>query len=239
MHAINLIIKPDFFSSWPSASHRLQLDNAGHYDPFWDELFKEINKSYLSISTHVCNPSLNERFYREGISDVSIRDKAFKQCMLNRNHLKVLMDAGKVENLILAGSWNHYYASEPKIIDDLEEVSLYAAEIGINVFIMASPVMYTKNITSLFESCILNNNCVPYDEFRFDYDYNHEVLDIIKNFSKLNDGITFIEREDIFNSDDSYEFYGFRAPYSLDGGHISTRASKEAFLKFRTSEKYN
>jgi peptidoglycan/LPS O-acetylase OafA/YrhL len=82
-------------STSPSQTTVLFGDSyAGHYDPFWDELFKEINKSYLSISTHVCNPSLNKRFDREGISDVSIRSKAFEQCMLNRNYLKVLMDSG-------------------------------------------------------------------------------------------------------------------------------------------------
>lgn len=204
---------------------------AGHYEPFWDSLLKEQKLSLNSITTGWCSPSFTDRFI--GLEE---EQNAFAQCIVNRRFIQKNMK--NYDTVILAGLWETVYSQG--YMDDVYEVVDYASELGLNVIIMASPTSFGFNVTKYFKTAIFNGvldlNMPPIIKNSDDtaIKANH----LLYELSQKRNNVSFISRDDLFDSSNMYIKNGIELPYSYDGLHISVEGSLESALYFSQTEDY-
>ena len=201
---------------------------AGDNEPFWDDIFKEKGQTLKSITTNWCFPSLNKDL------PVPNTHKAYEQCLLNRRYLKTNMF--KYKNLIFAGSWGDVY--KHRLLQDVEETLRVAADLGINVVIMAAPTRYKKNpLQGFYRSAYFG---VPFKMGRL---VKADILTRAANqhlerIANKYDNVHFLKRSMLFSSTDTLVLNGIEIPYSLDGVHISMLGAKHSAIHFRDSKQY-
>lgn len=203
---------------------------AGTYDPLLDEVYKENNRSYDSVSTNWCFPSLDENF--TGPKTHS----SYQQCLLNRKYLKSVIDTKKYKNIIFAGSWNS--VDKDGFMQSSMDMMLEAQKQGINVFIMPTPLRYKKDPTSKYFEQVYKQHTVNLQRYISDKTENNQVNDTLQAFANQHKGIYFIKRDDIFNKDGLFDYNGVKVPYTLDGRHMSLLGSLKAKDVFVNSEEY-
>lgn len=189
---------------------------AGHYDPFFDIVFKENNASFQSISTNWCSPIFGAYF--SGPKN----HPAYTQCLINREYVE--SNIGRYQNLILAGSWAGLLQS--RRLNNVGAVIDAATKNGVNVFIMAAPRRYSKNpLKSYFYSVYLD---VPFVMSSYDLDsdlYTFQANAYLRKLATNYKNVTFIERDAIFSDSDTFNYKSHKIPFTLDGGHISMLGS--------------
>ncbi|TWX52493.1 acyltransferase family protein [Colwellia hornerae] len=202
---------------------------AGHYDPFFDDVFKANNASFQSIVTSWCNASFTDNFVP------SKTHAAYKQCLMNRKYLKD--NIHKYKNIILAGSWDSVLGKG--FFKDIEQVIDKSAKLGINVFIMAAPYRYQKNpLKEFYESIYLG------DSFDINTMVGNDILMtkanlLLKKLSEKYVNVYFIDRSLLYETKNTFDVNGMTVPYSLDGAHISILGSKYSAKYFMGQDKYN
>lgn len=202
---------------------------AGHYEPFLNDVFEKNEQSFQSITTNYCIASFNDNY--TGLTS----HIAYEQCLINRQYLKD--NLGKYKNIIFAGSWDSALAKDQ--LDDFKLVVEKAANLGINVFIIAAPHRYSKNpLIDFYRSLYFNREyfiSIPDDADKKVRFANAQLND----FSKRFENVYFFERELLFNDSDTFSVNGVNVPYSLDGGHLSVLGSKQAAKKFMGDQRYD
>lgn len=201
---------------------------AGQYDPFIDKIGKKVGFAVDSVSTNWCFPSLTDSF-----NGPKTRI-AYKQCLLNRKYLKE--NITKYDFIILSGIWSELYEKGYK--QDVINVIEYAKSKNVKVYVIDSPTQYDVNVFANFMIAGMNNFPFNLKEIPQNNDVNRKKMAEI--FYKMhNDSIiTFIPRDDVFNSTDTYSYKGIEVPYSLDGYHISIDGALMAARKFIESGVY-
>ncbi|HDL8194453.1 TPA: hypothetical protein PXQ58_003699, partial [Yersinia enterocolitica] len=121
---------------------------------------------------------------------------------------------------------------------DVINVIEYAKSKNVKVYVIDSPTQYDVNVFANFMIAGMNNFPFNLKEIPQNNDVNRKKMAEI--FYKMhNDSIiTFIPRDDIFNSTDTYSYKGIEVPYSLDGYHISIDGALMAARKFIESGVY-
>lgn len=190
---------------------------AGHYEPFWDEIFKGNSHAITSISTNWCHPSLTNNFPGPNSSP------AFQQCLINRKF--VVDNISNYKTIIVAGSWRNLYLSGH--FDEVIDFISFAEKHQVNVIIMPSPTIYDTNVLKRFESSLFNS------KFQFQLDNMPkskdklavEVNELLFNYASTRSHVFYLRRSEIFNNSGSFNQDGVIIPYSLDGAHISLKGS--------------
>jgi peptidoglycan/LPS O-acetylase OafA/YrhL len=199
---------------------------AGHNEPLFNLIFKEIKRPIQSITTNWCIASFEKNFTGPK------SHKAYEQCLLNRKFLKDNMH--KYKNLILAGSWDS--ALQQDKLESFMKVVKTAANMNIKVFIMAAPTRFSN---------------IPLDSFRYhlyglDYFAQKNILTdklqqsahlILASLAAQHKNVYFIDRSLLFESNDHFNIDGYSVPYSLDGSHISILGSIHSGKHFMASKK--
>ncbi|WP_201615703.1 acyltransferase family protein [Psychrobacter urativorans] len=195
---------------------------AGHNEPFFDEVFKANGASFQSITTNWCIPSFSERY--TGVKTNS----AYDQCLLNRRYLENNMDDYK--NIIFAGSWD-----TPLILgqlEDFKQVVDKAANLDKNIFIMAAPYRYQKNLLAELKKSIYFG--LPFNIDAIDgkdtvvAKANRELKALAEKYSN----VYYIDRSLLYEESNTFDVGEVTVPYSLDGGHISILGSKYSAKHF-------
>jgi len=203
----------------------------GHFDPFWDEIFKVNKQSLTSITTNWCHPSLTDSF--PGPKS----NPAFEQCLINRKF--VVNNISHYKNIIIAGSWRNLYTDG--YFKEVLDFITFAAKSGTNVIIMPSPTIYDTNVLKRFESSLFNSN------FNFDLtempkskdELAIQVNSLLSEYASNYSNVFYLKRSDIFATSDSFMIDGITIPYSLDGGHITLDGSINSAKYFmKNSAKY-
>ncbi|WP_201582658.1 acyltransferase family protein [Psychrobacter jeotgali] len=201
---------------------------AGHLEPFFDEVFKDNNASFQSIVTNWCMPSLSENYTGPK------SDSAYDQCLLNRAYLKENMSNYK--NIIFAGSWDG--ALNLGYFEDIEQVVDEAAELDINVFIMAAPHRYMKSpLQSFYRSMYFQK------PFNMSNIQENDVLvtDANTRLERLSENyanVYYLDRSLLYRDTNTFNIEDYTIPYSFDGGHISVLGSKYAAKHFMNQQDY-
>lgn len=202
--------------------------HAGHYEPFWDEIFKANNASLQVVSTNWCTPSITGNFAGP------TSHTSYQQCLLNREYLSKNMQTYR--NIIFAGAWDS--ALVVKQFDDVEQVIEIAALAGINVFIMASPYRYVKSpLVAKYRSQYFNYP-LNLDKIAGDEEFMSLAHSRLQALSAKYQNVNFIEREQMFNINNMFELNGVKTPYHLDDEHISLIGSKNAARYFMQHDEY-
>ncbi|MDN3652663.1 acyltransferase family protein [Thalassotalea ponticola] len=217
----------DKSSDTPIVSTLLFGDSyAGHNEPFWDEIFKFRQESFQSISTNWCIASFSNNYTGP------ISSHSYQQCLLNRKYLHENMH--KYKNIIFAGAWGG--ALEQNQLDDFKAVAKKAAEMDINIIIMAAPISYKQNPLKLFWVDVYAKvgfelqNVLTNDTLTAQA--NHELAILAKEYSN----VKFLYRDYLFNDDNTFDVNGISVPYSLDRAHISLLGSKKSAEYFMSQE---
>ncbi|MDG1122943.1 MAG: acyltransferase family protein [Glaciecola sp.] len=201
---------------------------AGHYEPFFDELFSAQNHLVQVISTNWCTPSLTDN-YTGPKTHI-----AYRQCLLNRAYLKQHMQ--QYNNLIIAGAWDDaLYLGQ---LEDVKQVIASAASMQINVFIMPAPHRYKQNPLSYFYRRFYFNQ--PFDINELD---DNDTLTTAANIrlSEIADqypNVSFIKRSWLFTNNNTFTINEVAIPYSLDGKHISILGAKQSAKFFMEQTHY-
>lgn len=201
---------------------------AGHVEPFFDEVFKANHKSFQSITTNWCIASFTDNFTGPK------SHLAYKQCLINRRYLKANMH--KYKNIIFAGAWS---ALSTKQLDDFELVIKQAAKMKINVFIMAAPYKYTQNPLNFFYRSVYFKHPFEINEILSNDVLMTKANVSLKEFSNNYTNAHFINRELLYNKENTFEINNLTLPYSLDGAHISILGSKYSAKHFMNKDEYS
>ncbi|MGI2040119.1 acyltransferase family protein [Shewanella frigidimarina] len=212
----------------PSSSLLFGDSYAGHNEPFLDEIFKNNKQSLQSIVTNWCFPSTTTRYTGP------ITHSAYKQCLLNREYLNENMQNYK--NIIFAASWDSVLRQG--LFDDVESVIDRAANLGINVFVIAGPYRFSKNpLSKFYRSVYFNQN--------FDIssiEGNDELMTTanmrLKTLSEKYKNVHFWGRDILYERKNVFSIGALTVPYSLDGGHISLIGSKYSAKYFMQDSGY-
>jgi hypothetical protein len=204
---------------------------AGHYDPFVDEVAKKNGVSINSISTNWCFPSLSDSFTGPK------SHKSYQQCLLNR---KYLMDnLSSYEFVVLSGHWSSVFTQGYQ--HEVIELIRYAKSIGVKVYIMASPTQYDVNVYNRFMRSQWHGSKFNIEKYSTHADAAAKKMHSIFTSLDIKGVVTFIPRNEIFDTSDTYTIDGIKVPYSLDGGHISREGALKAadqFIKNEFNKKY-
>ena len=204
---------------------------AGHYDPFLDEKKKKNGVSINSISTNWCFPSLSDSFTGPK------SHKSYQQCLLNR---KYLMDnLSSYEFVVLSGRWSSVFTQGYQ--HEVIELIRYAKSIGVKVYIMASPTQYDVNVYNRFMFSQWNGSKFNIEKYSTHADAAAKKMHSIFTSLDIKGVVTFIPRNEIFDTSDTYTIDGIKVPYSLEGVHISREGALKAadqFIKNGFNKKY-
>jgi len=203
---------------------------AGHNDPFWNEIFIKLDKTYQSVSTNWCTPSFTKNFTGPKSHN------SYQQCLLNRDFLKKSISENKYKNIIFASSWNAVL--HKGFIDDFLEVVSEATKQGIKVFVVATPTSYIRNPIQLLQRSIYLHK--PFDLSRYEREYqsNNYVNDLLSKKLKKYPNVYFIDRKMMFEKNNTFLFKTLDIPYSIDGKHISLIGATNAANYFINSPNY-
>lgn len=201
---------------------------AGHNEPFFDELFKANNSSFQSVVTNWCTPSLSDDFAGPKTQ------KAYKQCLLNRNYL--VHNLTNYKNIIFSVQWQNIKTN--KQFNNFEVIVARASSQGVNVIIMAAPKQYKKNQLEEFKKSIYFNK-----NFHIDYDasFDKSMQKANLRMKRLADkykNVYFIDRSYLYESNDTFHIDEMDIPYTYDGGHISMLGSKQSAKYFMSHPDY-
>lgn len=211
-------------------SHTLLFGDsyAGHNEPFFDEIFKVENASFQSVVTNWCTPSLSDDFAGPKTNP------AYEQCLINRKYL--IENLSNYKNIIFSGQWRNLKTD--KQLHDFEEIIAEASSLGVNVIIMAGPKTYGHNPLEDFKKSIYFHKKfhINYDD---KFDKQMQVANLkLKDLADKYKHVYFIDRNYLYESNDTFDFKGMTVPYSYDGGHISILGSKQSAKYFMEHPEY-
>lgn len=201
---------------------------AGHNEPFFDEVFKVNRKSFKAVTTNWCIASFTSN-YTGPKTHI-----AYEQCLINRTYLKKNMH--KYKNIIFSGSWGS--ALSKNQLDDLMAVIDIAANMNINVFIMAAPYRYEQNPLNLFYRSVYFNQKFDIDIVRGRDSLMEEANNSLKFFSNDYTNVHFLSRSLLYSKNNLFRVGSFSIPYSFDGQHLSILGAKYSAKNFMKQRSY-
>ncbi|BBP45275.1 hypothetical protein THMIRHAS_06480 [Thiosulfatimonas sediminis] len=197
---------------------------AGHYDPFWDVIGKELDLNIHSVSSNWCFPSTEESFTGR------IPSRAFSQCLFIRQWLSEQIN--NTDILILSA--DYVDVANKGYLNEIFRLAELFAKNGTKVVIMPSPKIYDQNILKQFiRGKVFYEK--PSEQVVFSKK-DQSAIEINKKLSHLakgNNNIFFIERSMLFNGKD---FANEELPFSYDGGHISIYGAIKASEIFKAND---
>lgn len=203
---------------------------AGQYEPFWDELGKQVDLSIHAVSTNWCYPTLTQEFTGSQTS------RAYQQCLENRKFLQENMH--RYDILILSGYWRQILLQE-KMTGVLDLVTHAAGRMPL-IVIMGSPVVFDENINIRQQLANIYGRSYSVDDIARSSDVAAVTADKILN--DLTDGlenVVVFSRDDLFGRGSAARLATNGQPYSWDGYHISILGSRRAFENFLLSDKFS
>jgi hypothetical protein len=201
---------------------------AGHNEPFFDLVFKANKVSLQSITTNWCTPSLTGRFIG------TKTHTSYEQCMLNRKYLKE--NILQYKNIILGGCWG--CEINKGRIEEVESLVEYAANLGVNVFIIAAPYKFKENPLPKFYKALYGGLHFQTNKILGDDSMMSKGNKRLNNYSNRFSNVHFIDRTLLYSQDNSFNMNGIQVPYSLDGGHISILGAQESAKYFMSKKEY-
>lgn len=202
--------------------------HAGHYEPFWHEIFRQNKASLQVVSTNWCAPSLADSF------PGPTTHISYQQCLLNKAFVK--NNLMNFETLILAGAWGSVLE-----LHQLEHTIAFiekAATAGKNVIIMASPYQYAKSPLITFYRTQYFGYELDMTKIKGHDDTVSAANKQLKDIAEKSEQVHFIERTAMFSSDGTFNVDDLNIPYSLDDEHISMIGSKNAAQYFLQQPQY-
>ena len=193
--------------------------HAGHYEPFWDIVGKELGVQVHTLTTNWCYPSLTENFTWH--SDTP----AYAQCLKNRQYL--LEHLSDYDFIILAGNWGQI-ESQGKLLE-VTEVIRKIVDNDISVLVMDTPVQLDRN-------SVLRNIYTGHRVRVLESDVHTR-----KSFQNLQSDLIGFEKVFFVTRELLYDTEEARGPslyteddlsYSLDGNHMSIYGSRKLAERF-------
>lgn len=204
---------------------------AGQYEPFLDQLFKEVGKGFQSKTTNWCYPSLSNNFTGPK------SHPSYEHCLKNRE--LVSRNISSYETIIIAGMWLNIY--NEGYFDDVILFIDYALENGASVIILPSPKVYKTNIAKRYQSSLFSS-LFSFNTDGYTSQEDKKLIDLhaaFETISASNSEVIFVRRLDLFNESGVFYINDFPVPYSLDSAHISKIGSLNLLPKFRASDRYS
>ncbi len=205
---------------------------AGMYDPLLNQLFKDNNVSYNSVSTNWCSPILGQNFVGPKTHI------AYQQCLINRKYLRDVLDSKAYKNIIISDIWNVVETDE--FVDDVEDFVKEASDKGINVIIMPLPKAYSQNPIPLYYRELLGNKNIDLSSLAVDAERDMPITKRLASLSVKYKNVYFVPNESVFNENGLFNLdgKGISVPYTLDGGHISLIGASNTTEHFEQSSYY-
>ena len=201
---------------------------AGHLEPLLNEVFKNNEMSFQSVTTNWCNASFADDFVGKK------SEPSYKQCILNRKFLYDSIISHRFKNIIFSGLWSA--TINKGYLNNFENVVSLAAKNNINIYIFAMPEHYIKNPIPYFYKSIYSSNDFQLTQYQTDVagKANKE----IKNIANKYKNVFFISQSDMFNDTGMFKYRNITVPYTYDGSHISLLGSLSAFVHFKSTVDY-
>ena len=187
---------------------------AGHWEPFWDKVGKEIGFSVHSVTTNFCFPSITDNF------TTSKDRRSFEQCIFNRNFVQTHL--AEYDVVVIAGAWHNVEAMS--YFQDVISFVIYILDkTQANIIIMPSPPSVTNN--SIDRSLFTGHVMLLSDKKKQDLINKFQAR--MKTLASSNTRIKLLEADmlfgNYFNSNGMLTIDNL--PYGLDGAHISIYGS--------------
>ncbi|MCP1367126.1 acyltransferase, partial [Halomonas sp. BBD48] len=201
---------------------------AGHYEPFWDRIGKEVSAEINSVTTNWCYPSADEVIYGDSSS------RSYDQCLINRKYF--LDNASSYDFVVLSGSWWKIDLADQ--MKGVYDAISYAASQAKLVVVMAAPTYFDVNIRDMYARSVM---------FDMDFDVNRfsrvedagaaKVNQEIKNYANQFLNVLYIDRSSLFHVNGvPSAVTEENIPYNYDqNGHISIYGSLMAADSFKKS----
>jgi hypothetical protein len=143
------------------------------------------------------------------------------------------------EFVVLSGHWSSVFTQGYQ--HEVIELIRYAKSIGVKVYIMASPTQYDVNVYNRFMFSQWNGSKFNIEKYSTHADAAAKKMHSIFTSLDIKGVVTFIPRNEIFDTSDTYTIDGIKVPYSLEGAHISREGALKAadqFIKNGFNKKY-
>ncbi|BFM05544.1 hypothetical protein GCM10025791_17530 [Halioxenophilus aromaticivorans] len=202
----------------------------GQYDPFLNNLFKDLGVRVQSVSTNWCFPSFEDDFTGPETHP------SYEQCLVNRRFLRQIIDGRKIDKLFLAGSWNSVYKAG--YIGQVAELIKEASSVGVSVVVLPAPQPYTSQAIAGYQKYILESNNESFDITEFEKLLADVGGDALSAQVGTTSNVTFINREDLFAGSGVFRKGGILVPYTLDGSHISLVGAEAIYSHFSRTKTY-
>jgi peptidoglycan/LPS O-acetylase OafA/YrhL len=199
---------------------------AGQFEPFWKVLGSKHGMSITSATTNWCHPSLDEAF----IGNQESPAKA--QCLYNRKFLAA--HAQEYDYVILGGMWADVYNKNQ--IQGVKDLLAYLSTHAKHVIIMPSPLLRDADVGQAYKKSILFSQPFDISSIGHSRDAIARTADqALSDEASRYKNMVFIERRHLFEAAEEEDRLNVQPPTSLDGNHISARASRLAAERFMLS----
>ncbi len=200
---------------------------AGQYEPFWDDVGREMGLGIRAITTNWCFPSQGEDFTGPRGS------RAFAQCLSNRELL--LRTAANYDVVILAGHWGQVL-NQRKMEGTLQLVEALSSRVGV-VLLMPSPKLFDVDVNRLYRKALSFGEPFGLEGVGTSSDRHALAAHAALNqLSQRLPNVIFIDRETLFSVNGQAEgLMQDGIPFSWDGSHISVRGARAAAARYLES----
>ena len=201
--------------------------HAGHFEPFWDVLGKQMGTGIEAVTTNWCFPSLGERYTGPATS------RAYAQCQFNRKYVEGELD--RFDFIVVSADWRNLL--KQGMIEDTFDFISRAALNGRLVIVMPSPkrfdrAAFTRMQRAAFFGSEVDLLSVASSEDLLVIEANRKV----REFSMTVKNTIFLSRDQVFQVDGvPSDLTADNRVYSADGRHISVYGSLAAADQFLRS----
>jgi len=104
----------------------------------------------------------------------------------------------------------------------------------IGVVIVDVPSKFSRDLRPLFYRAVYEGRELEVSNYAVDSSFDlKSVLPVIEQKN-----VFVLYRSSLFDASDTFEYMGFKVPYSLDGNHISTLGSISAYKNFKNEDTF-
>ncbi len=203
---------------------------AGHFEPFWDTVGRQLGLRIESISTNWCFPSSGDRYTGPATS------RALDQCRFNRKH--VAENMGQFEVIIVAADWRNVLKQD--MMADATQFIRDAAKAARWVIVMPTPKRFDRDSfrkmqRDWFFGGVVNIRAVSSEEDTHAQAGNS----VVRAFCGSLANVVFLDREQVFQVDGvPTDLTRDQLTYSVDGRHLSVHGSLSAAKEFVNSSSF-